>query len=234
MQKQKSMRISVVHAHAAGVDVGSRSHFVAVGQGKDDVREFGIYDKDLRACAGWMKSYGITTVAMESTGSYWQNLYDVLTESGFEVLLVNGAHTRHMKGHKTDVQDCQWIQYLHSVGLLTGSFLPDIDTEELRTLYRHRDFLRKQAAGYISKMQKCLRLMNFRLDTVLNDVTGVSGQAIIKADFIGRNPPRNAGCSGQQPREKVKGGNCLIVELQRADRLSVRVGRLFQDVSCLS
>jgi hypothetical protein len=122
---------------------------------------------------------------MESTGNYWQNLYDVLIESGFEVLLVSGAHTKHMKGRKTDVQDCQWIQYLHSVGLLTGSFLPDFDTEELRTIYRHRDFLRKQAAKYINKMQKCLRLMNFRLDIVLNDITGMSGQAIIKAIISG-------------------------------------------------
>ena len=126
---------------------------------------------------------------MESTSSYWQNLYDVLIESGFEVLLVNGAHTKHMKGRRIDVQDCQWIQYLHSVGLLTGSFLPDIDTEELRTLYRHRDFLRKQSAKYINKMQKCFRLMNFRLDIVLNNITGVSGQAIIKAIICGVTDP---------------------------------------------
>jgi transposase len=189
MKRQKTMRFIVVHAHAAGIDIGSRSHFVAVGQEKEDVREFGIYDRDLRACAAWLKWRGIETVAMESTGSYWQNLYDVLIESGIEVILVNEAHTKHMKGRKTDVQDCQWIQYLHSVGLLTGSFLPDIDTEELRTIYHHRDFLRKQAAGYINKMQKCLRLMNFRLDTVLNDITGVSGQAIIRAIISGETRP---------------------------------------------
>ena len=167
------MFIPVVHTHAAGIDAGSRSHFVAVGQEKEDVREFGVYHSDLLNCAHWLKSCGIETVAMESTGSYWQNLYDVLIAFGFDVLLVNGAHTKHMKGRKTDVQDCQWIQYLHSVGLLTGSFLPDIDTEELRTLYRHLDFFRKQAAKYINKMQKCLRLMNFRLDIVLNDMIGV-------------------------------------------------------------
>ena len=189
MKDQKKMIIPVINAHAAGIDAGSRSHFVATGQEKDDVREFGVYHRDLRDCALWLKSCGITTVAMESTGSYWQNLYDVLIESGFDVLLVNGAHTKHMKGRKTDVQDCQWIQYLHSVGLLTGSFLPDIDTEELRTLYRHRDFLRKQAAKYINKMQKCLRLMNFRLDIVLNDITGVSGQAIIRAIISGETDP---------------------------------------------
>ena len=170
MKDRKKLSMPVIHSYAAGIDAGSRSHFVAVGQDIDDVREFGVYDKDLRDCALWLKLCGIETVAMESTGSYWQNLYDVLIESGFDVLLVNGAHTKHMKGRKTDVQDCQWIQYLHSVGLLTGSFLPDYDTEELRTLYRHRDFLRKQAAKYINKMQKSLRLMNFRLDIVLNDI----------------------------------------------------------------
>ena len=189
MKGKKEVSVPVVHSHAAGIDIGSRSHFVAVGQDKEDVREFGIYHKDLRDCALWLESCGIETVAMESTGSYWQNLYDVLIASGFEVLLVNGAHTKNMKGRKTDVADCQWIQYLHSVGFLTGSFLPDFDTEELRTLYRHRDFLRKQAAKYINKMQKCLRLMNFRLDVVLNDITGVSGQTIIRAIIAGEADP---------------------------------------------
>jgi len=179
----------VINTHAAGIDVGSRSHFAAVGQELSDVREFGVYDQDLRECAAWLKSYGITTVAMESTGSYWQNLYDVLMESGFEVFLVAGRQTKNMEG-KTDVKDSRWIQFLHSVGLLTSSFLPDLETEELRTIYRHRDFLLKQAAKYINKMQKCLRLMNFRLDVVINDVTGKSGQAIIKAIIAGERDPQ--------------------------------------------
>ena len=106
-----------------------------------------------------------------------------MIESGFEVFLVAGRQTKNMEG-KTDVKDCRWIQFLHSVGLLTSSFLPDLETEELRTLYRHRDFLLKQASKYINKMQKCLRLMNFRLDIVLNAVTGKSGQAIIKAIIL--------------------------------------------------
>ena len=185
---KKFVSMPVIHDHAAGIDVGSRSHFVAVGQSLDDVREFGVYDKDLRECAGWMKSHGIETVAMESTGSYWQNLYDVLIESGFEVSLVCGRQTKNMET-KTDVKDCRWIQFLHSVGLLHSSFLPDLDTEELRTLYRHRDFLLKQGAKYICKMQKSLRLMNFRLDVVINDITGVSGQAIIKAIISGETDP---------------------------------------------
>jgi len=185
----KSVSIPVVNEHAAGIDIGSRSHFVAVGQALDDVREFGVYDSDLRECATWLSSHGIKTVAMESTGSYWQNLYDVLIESGFDVLLVNGSKTKNIGG-KTDVKDCRWIQFLHSVGLLTGSFLPDIDTEELRTLFRHRDFLLKQGAKYINKMQKSLRMMNFRLDIVLSDITGLSGQTVIKAIISGETDPQ--------------------------------------------
>jgi len=205
-EKEKFVSMPVIHEHAAGIDVGSRSHFVAIGQSLEDVREFGVYDKDLRECAVWMKSHGIETVAMESTGSYWQNLYDVLTESGFEVLLVPGRQTKNMAG-KTDVKDCRWIQFLHSVGLLSSSFLPDIDTEELRTLYRHRDFLLKQGAKYICKMQKCLRLMNFRLDVVITDVTGVSGQAIIKAIIAGETDPERlaslACCNVKKSKEEI-------------------------------
>ena len=186
----KFVSLPVINEHAAGIDVGSRSHFVSVGQDLDnDVREFGVYDKDLRECAAWLKSCGIDTVAMESTGSYWQNLYDVLVESGFDVLLVNGSKTKNIGG-KTDVKDCRWIQFLHSVGLLTGSFLPDFETEELRTLYRHRDFLLKQSSKYICKMQKALRMMNFRLDVVLSDITGVSGQAVIKSIISGETDPQ--------------------------------------------
>jgi transposase len=182
---EKFVSMPVRNEHAAGIDVGSRSHYVAVGQNlEDDVRNFGVYDQDLRQCADWLKSRGVETVAMESTGSYWQNLYDVLSESGFEVLLVSGRQTKNFDD-KTDVKDCRWIQFLHSVGLLSSSFLPDTDTEELRTVYRHRDFLIRQGAKYISKMQKSLRLMNFRLDVVLNDISGKSGQAIIKSIISG-------------------------------------------------
>ena len=208
-EEKKSVSLSILNEHAAGVDVGSRSHFVSVGQARSDVREFGVYHKDLQECVQWLQFCEIQTVAMESTGSYWQNLYDVLIESGFEVLLVNGIHTKNMKGRKTDVQDCQWIQYLHSVGLLTGSFLPDVDTEELRTLCRHRDFLRKQAAKYICKMQKSLRLMNFRLDVVLSDITGTSGQAIIKTIISGETDPcvlaALADWRVKKPKEEIAG-----------------------------
>ena len=203
---KKFVSMPVINEHAAGIDVGSRSHFAAVGQSLEDVREFGVFDQDLRECAAWLKSHGIETIAMESTGSYWQNLYDVLIETGFKVLLVPGRQSKNMEG-KTDVKDSRWIQFLHSVGLLSSSFLPDIDTEELRTLYRHRDFLLKQSAKYICKMQKCLRLMNFRLDVVLNDITGVSSQAIIKAIISGESDPQKlatlADCRVRKSKEEI-------------------------------
>ena len=124
----KHSHLPVVHPYAAGIDVGSTTHYVAIGQGAEDIRSFGCYTEDLHALSEWLQSQGITTIAMESTGSYWKSLFQRLQQDGFEVLLVNGKHTRNVKGRKTDVLDCQWIQRLHSLGLLSGSFLPDTFT----------------------------------------------------------------------------------------------------------
>ena len=162
-EKTKKIAMEIVNPYAAGIDVGSRSHFVAVGQGSDDVREFGVYNEDLKAIAAWLKEQEVKTVAMESTGTYWQSLYAVLQTEGLQVILCNGKFTKNIKGRKTDVQDCQWIQKLHSIGLLTGSFLPDAATEQLRTYCRHRTNLLEQAADTARKMQKYLRLLNLRL-----------------------------------------------------------------------
>ena len=122
------MEWDVVNQHCAGIDIGSRSHFVAVGQALDDVKEFGVYADDLTDISLHLKQHDITSVAMESTGSYWQNLYVELVKSGFDVTLCNGKFTKNIKGKKTDVKDARWIQKLHSIGLLTGSFLPDDST----------------------------------------------------------------------------------------------------------
>ena len=130
---------------------------------------------------------------MESTGNYWQNLHAVLISRGFEVTLCNGKFTKNIKGKKTDVKDCQWIQKLHSLGLLSSSFLPDEDTEILRTFTRHRSNLIKQAASATKKMQKYLRLMNIRLDVVVKDVVGLTGLKIIRAIAMGETNPKNTG-----------------------------------------
>ncbi len=184
-QKSKVEKMPVVNSHAAGIDVGGKSHFVAIGQDIKDVKEFGAYTEDLHELAKWLKTNKIVTVAMESTGSYWQQLFTILQEHGLNVILVNGRFAKNVKGKKTDVKDCQWIQKLHSLGLLQGSFLPDNDVETLRIYTRHRKNLIENAADYIKRIQKSLRLMNIRLDNVLRDVTGKSGIAIISAILKG-------------------------------------------------
>ena len=175
----KTISMEVVNLRCAGIDVGSRSHFVAIGQGVNDVREFGVYAEDLRALCQWLKIEQIESVAMESTGNYWQNLYRELISNGFEVVLANGKHTKNAKGKKTDVKDSRWIQQLHALGLLSSSFLPDAKTEVLRTYCRHRAKMVEQKADTSHKMQKYLKLLNFRLDVVVRDITGLTGIKII-------------------------------------------------------
>ncbi len=190
MEKEKRFeKMAVVHPHAAGIDIGSKSHWVATGQTKEDVKEFGVYTEDLHAICHHLKKHGVTSVAMESTGNYWKALFILLQANGFHVILVNGKYTKNVKGKKTDCLDCQWIQRLHSLGLLEGSFIPDNDTEKLKHLCRHRQTLLEDAASYIPKMQKALRQTNIRLDNALNDITAVSGRAIIEAIIEGHRDP---------------------------------------------
>jgi transposase len=187
--KEKEIKMKVLNPHAAGIDVGSRSHWVAIGQGEKEFKEFGVYNENLHAIATWLNENKITTVAMESTGTYWQSLYSVLMLHNIQVILCNGKFTKNIKGKKTDILDCQWIQKLHSIGLLSGSFLPDEATEQLRTFCRHRSNLLDSAASASKKMQKYLRLLNLRLDVVVNDVCGLTGLTIIKAICNGEKNP---------------------------------------------
>lgn len=180
MGRKKKMEMEIVNPNAAGIDIGSKSHFVAVGQGLEDVKEFGVYAEDLQAICLHLKGYGITSVAMESTGDYWQNLFAELIQHDFEVVLCNGKFTKHAKGKKTDVKDARWIQKLHSLGLLSSSFLPDETTEKLRTYCRQRTNLIHQASSASRKMQKYLKFLNFRLDVVVKDVCGLTGLKIIE------------------------------------------------------
>ena len=194
------LEMDVINTHCAGIDIGSRSHFVAVGQGPGDVKEFGVYAEDLTSIGKHLKENNINSVAMESTGSYWQNLYVELVKQGFDVTLCNGKFTKNIKGKKTDVKDARWIQKLHSIGLLTGSFLPDDTTETLRTYCRQRTNWLQLSVEATHKMQKYLKLLNFRLDVVVKDVCGLTGIAII-ADI----------CSGNLDPQKLaahRHGNC--------------------------
>jgi transposase len=180
-----------MHLHAAGIDVGSESHWVAVPEDRDEqpVREFKSFTHELIALADWLESCGVDTVAMESTGVYWIPLYEILEERGIEVLLVNARHVKGVPGRKTDILDCQWIQQLHTFGLLRGSFRPDAPVSALRSLVRHRDQLIESAASYVQRMQKTLVLMNLQLHNVISDVTGVTGIAILRDIVAGQTDP---------------------------------------------
>ena len=209
--EEEKISMEIVNPHAAGIDIGSRSHWVAVGQSEKDIREFGVFNQDLFEMADWLHEKQVKTVAMESTGTYWQNLYAVLMSKGFHVILCNGKFTKNIKGKKTDVKDCQWIQKLHSLGLLSSSFLPDGKTEELRTYCRQRANLLHQAAASSRKMQKNLRLLNLRLDVVVNDICGLTGLLIIRAICDGEtNPQKLAG---------LRHGNCRKSEEEIARAL---------------
>jgi transposase len=177
----------VMQPDAAGIDVGSRSHWVAVPADRDEhaVREFSSFTNDLCRLAEWLKSCGIETVAMESTGVYWIPLFEVLEEKGFKVVLVNARHLRNVPGRKSDVLDCQWIQRLHSVGLLRGSFRPDETFVELRAYMRQRERLVQDAAQQCQYMQKALLEMNVQIQHVVSDLTGVTGMRIVKAILAG-------------------------------------------------
>jgi len=207
MSRKKGLEMEIINPNCAGIDIGGKSHYVAVGQSLEDVAEFGVYAEDLTRICVHLKSYGITSVAMESTGDYWQNLYAELLKHGFEVLLCNGKFTKHAKGKKTDVKDCRWIQKLHSLGLLTGSFLPNESTEILRTYCRQRLNWIDLAANASRKMQKYLKFLNFRLDVVVKDVCGLTGLAIIEDICNGNLDPeklsehRHFNC--KKPKEEI-------------------------------
>jgi transposase len=185
-KKKEEITMAIVNPNAAGIDVGSRSHFVAVGQGADDVREFGVYSDDLLALCLWLKEKGVTAVALESTGTYWQNLFVALMDHGLNPILVSGKFTKNVQGKKTDVQDCQYIQKMHTMGLLPASYQPSSEVEQLRQYTRHRQSLIESGADCIKKMQKAMRMMNIRLDIAISDVTGQSGKAIVQAIIAGK------------------------------------------------
>jgi transposase len=203
----KQMTLEVVNPNAAGVDIGSRSHWVAVGQNAEDVKEFGVYSEDHQALIKWLTEHEVTTIAMESTGTYWQNLFSSLVAYGFDVILVNGKQTKNIKGKKTDIKDCQWIQKLHTLGLLSSSFLPDSTTDVIRTYSRHRQNILRQSASIVLKVQKYLRLMNMRLDVVVNDIVGETGTKIItsfiEGESSGKELAKNRHYNCRKPEEEI-------------------------------
>jgi transposase len=180
-----------VNPHAAGLDIGSEEIWACVPEDRDDqpVRSFGTFTPDLFGLAEWLVSCRIDTVAMESTGVYWIPVYEILEARGFKVYLVNAHHLKHVPGRKSDSKDCQWIQYLHTCGLLSGSFRPEAEMCALRAYVRHRAMLLEYRAAHIQHMQKALHQMNVQLTQVLTDITGVTGLAIIRAIVAGERDP---------------------------------------------
>jgi transposase len=183
--------LKLIQPNAAGIDVGATSHWIAVPADRDaeSVRTFGTYTRDLHAIAEWLIGCGITTVAMESTGVFWVPLYEILRARGLEVCLVNATHVKNVPGRKTDVLDCQWIQKLHSFGLLRSSFRPESDFVTLRSYLRHRDSLTEMASAHIQHMQKALTLMNVQVHHAVTDITGATGMRIIRDIVAGNHDP---------------------------------------------
>jgi transposase len=179
--------LSITHPNAAGIDIGSASHFVAVPPDRDDepVREFPSFTADLNALADWLKACKVDTVAMESTGVYWIPLFELLESRGFTVLLVNARHVKNVSGRKSDVLDCQWLQQLMTYGLLSGAFRPDEQVCVLRSLWRQREMLLRSQGRYVQHMQKALTQMNIQLANVISDVAGHTGQMILRAIVAG-------------------------------------------------
>ena len=184
--------LEVVHPHAAGIDVGNSAHYVAVRPDRDPepVRRFECFTADLHRLADWLQSCGVKTVAMQSTGVYWIPLYEILEERGFEVYLVNARHTKNLPGRKSDVQESQWLLKLHTYGLLNNSFQPAAEIRVLRTYWRQRGEHVRGAATCIQRMQKALTQMNMQLANVISDLSGLTGQAIVRAIVAGERDPR--------------------------------------------
>jgi len=192
-KKKNHMKMSVVNPYAAGIDIGSRFHVVAIGQGEDDVKTFGVFTDDLKQICDYLKANHIKTIAMESTGYYWKPLFIKLQEEDFEVYLVNAKHVKDSKGVKSDPHDSRRIQKLHSLGLLTASHQPDDEVEILRSYCRQRRYLVAEKSRHINRMHKCLTMMNIQLGNVLSDLDSQSGLAIIRAILSGeRNPQKLA------------------------------------------
>ena len=183
--------LEVVHPHAAGIDVGNSTHYVAVRPDRDPepVRRFECFTADLHRLADWLQSCGVKTVAMQSTGVYWIPLYEILEEHGLEVYLVNARHTKNLPGRKSDVQESQWLLKLHTYGLLNNSFQPVSEIRVLRTYWRQRGEHVRGAATCIQRMQKALTQMNVQLANVISDISGLTGQAILRAIVAGERDP---------------------------------------------
>ncbi len=212
----KGKMLHTIQPNAAGIDIGATEIYVAVSQDRDSrsVRCFKTFTEDLHSCAKWLKKCAINSIAMESTGVYWIPVFQILESYGFEVVLVNAKHVKNVPGRKTDVQDCQWLQYLHSVGLLRGSHRPPQGICAIRSLLRHRDSLVSISASHIQHMQKALTQMNLQIHNVISDITGVTGLAILDAVLNGE---RNLDTLAALKHARIKASKTTIKKSLEGD-----------------
>jgi transposase len=191
-REKASSHLEQINHNAAGIDLGGSEHWVCVPIERADkhVRRFGCFTPDLMAMADWLIECGVQTVAMEATGVYWIPVFQMLEARGLEVRLVNAHHVKTVPGRKTDVKDCQWLQQLHTYGLLSGSFRPEDEICVLRSYIRQRDSLIKSSSTHVQRMQKALIQMNLHLHKVISDITGLTGMAIIREIVSGEREPQ--------------------------------------------
>ena len=190
-KKRMARHLKEVNLYAAGIDIGAHEHYVAVPEDLDErtVRTFPCFTADLEQMADWLVEIGIQTVVMESTGVYWIPAFEILEERGLEVLLANARHVKNVSGRKSDVLDCQWLQQLHTYGLLHGAFRPPEQVCALRAYLRQRSMLTDAASRHIQHIQKALRQMNLLLGNVVTDIMGKTGMTIIRAIVAGERDP---------------------------------------------
>ena len=213
--KRVPRSLKTIRPNAAGIDLGSREHWVCgppQEDGSPNVERFGTTTPELFRLANWLKEQGVNTVAMESTGVYWIPLFELLDSRGFEVLLVNARHISNVPGRKTDMLDCQWIQLLQACGLLRGSFRPSDDICRLRALIRERNTMVEQRSDWVRRMQKALDQMNVCVHHAVSDITGVTGMAIIRAIVDGERDP--------QALARLRDARCRKSEAQIAEELT--------------
>src|SRR2546425_10016792 len=219
--QSEDISLEVVHPDAAGIDIGNESHYVAVAPSRDKqpVRSFGCTTGELKAMADWLTQCGIRTVAVQSTGVYWIAVYDILEQAGLEVCLVNARETKNLPGRKSDVQESQWLMKLHTYGLLRNSFRPSQEIRTMRTYWRQRNDLVRSAGRHIQRMQKALTQMNIQLANVLSDVSGMTGQAIVKAILAGERDPYELAALRNWRGKASEGENARSLEGKRQKNL---------------
>ena len=214
--KARKNVLEQINPNAAGIDIGANFHLVAIPEDRteENIRKFGPFTNDLHRLADWLIEHRIETVVMESTGVYWIPVFQILEQRGLEVKLVNAAHVKNLPGRKSDISDCQWLQQLHTFGLLNGSFRPKDQVCVLRTFLRLRDTLVKDASSHVLRMQKALTEMNIQIHRVLSDITGYTGMAIIRAILAGE---RDGLKLAQMKHPQVKASTEQIVKALEGD-----------------